>query len=276
MTAPLRTVFLNHGGGPCFFMPDGAMGPPGAWTAMADHLRSLATRCGVVQPPKAILIVSAHWETRGGPRVTTSPNPPLLYDYHGFPPETYELRWPAPGSPALASRASELLRDAGFESEGDRSRGFDHGVFVPLKLAFPGADVPTVQLSLIEGLDPDLHLSMGRALAPLRREGVFLIGSGQSFHNMSGFFAPGDELERASRDFDAWLNETCAAGDPAQRSARLRDWRSAPGAGRCHPREEHLAPLFVVAGAAEDERGERIYAEKWARKIAMSGYAFGE
>ena len=93
---------------------------------------------------------------------------------------------------------------------------------------------------------------------------------------MSGFFAPGDELERASRDFDAWLNETCAAGDPAQRSARLRDWRSAPGAGRCHPREEHLAPLFVVAGAAEDERGERIYAEKWARKIAMSGYAFGE
>ena len=128
MTAPLRTVFLNHGGGPCFFMPDGAMGPPGAWTAMADHLRSLATRCH--QPPKAILIVSAHWETRGGPRVTTSPNPPLLYDYHGFPPETYELRWPAPGSPALASRASELLRDAGFATAtlfgGLDGRPYDH------------------------------------------------------------------------------------------------------------------------------------------------------
>jgi aromatic ring-opening dioxygenase catalytic subunit (LigB family) len=204
--------------------------------------------------------------------VLSSANPPLLYDYYGFPPETYELKWPAPGDPALASRVRELLEAGGFSTAEDSTRGWDHGVFIPMKLSFPDADVPTVQLSLIAGLDPEKHLAMGRALAPLRKENVLIVGSGQSFHNMSGFFGGG--FEEPSREFDVWLNETCAGVEPKARSERLRNWTAAPSARAIHPREEHLAPLFVTVGAAEDDPGERIFSDV-VLNLAMSGYAFG-
>lgn len=270
MTTPLRTVFINHGGGPCFFMPDGAMGPPGAWNSMASHLKALVPSV-CPKKPAAVLVISAHWETEE-PTVLSSANPPLLYDYYGFPPETYELKWPAPGDPALAARVRELLEAGGFKTGEDAKRGFDHGVFIPLKLSFPDADVPTVQLSLVVGLDPEKHLAMGRALAPLRGENVLIIGSGQSFHNMSGFFGGG--FEEPAREFDRWLNETCVGVEPRQRSERLRNWTAAPSARAVHPREEHLAPLFVAAGAAEDEPGERVFADD-VLNLAMSGFAFG-
>jgi aromatic ring-opening dioxygenase catalytic subunit (LigB family) len=176
---------------------------------MATHLSKLvASTCP--EKPQAVLVVSAHWETRNGPTVNTCAAPPLLFDYHGFPPETYELTWPAPGDPALASRVKTLLDNADFRTSEDATRGFDHGVFCPLKLAFPDADVPVVQLSLVEGLDPETHLAMGRALAPLRREGVLIIGSGMSYHNMGGFMGGDEAPKEASKEFDAWLAETCS------------------------------------------------------------------
>lgn len=183
--------------------------PPTPARRMATHLSKLiALTCP--EKPKAVLVASAHWETRNGPTVTTSAAPPLLFDYYGFPPETYELTWPAPGYPALASRVKTLLDDDGFRTSQDGARGFDHGVFCPLKLTFPDADVPVVQLSLVEGLDPETHLAMGRALAPLRREGVLIVGSGMSFHNMGGFMSEDEAPKEASKEFDAWLAETCS------------------------------------------------------------------
>ncbi len=267
MTRRLPTVFLPHGGGPCFFMPDGAMGPPGTWKAMGDYLTSIGT---AVPTPKALLVVSAHWEEKV-PTVIAAQTPPLLYDYYGFPPETYALTWPAPGSPALAARIQTLLKGAGFPTAEDQKRGFDHGVFIPLKLAYPEAKIPTVQLSLQAGLDPAAHLAIGKALAPLRDEGVLIVGSGMSYHNMRGF-----NSRQAAADsvrFDAWLN-TAAAAAPAARDAQLTDWASAPAARACHPREEHLLPLMVVAGAAGADAGKTVFNGE-ALGVRVSAIQFG-
>jgi aromatic ring-opening dioxygenase catalytic subunit (LigB family) len=278
--AALPTVFINHGGGPCFFMPDDGSGPfpANTWRKMASNLSQLAKLPGPNAPKvKAILVASAHWETEA-PAVTVAANPPLLYDYYGFPPETYEIEWPAPGDPDLAQRVKRLLTGAGFPNVlEEASRGFDHGVFIPLKLAFPAADVPVVQLSLLQGLDPKTHLAMGKALAPLRREGVLIIGSGLSFHNMSAFFGADEKSVAAAESFDAWLDATCGEdGDASAREPRLERWATdAPNARVCHPREEHLAPLFVAAGAASGERGRKTYADKIGG-LAVSGYAFGD
>ena len=247
--------------------------PPHPTSRMATHLRDeLVMLCH--EKPKAVLVASAHWETRGGPTVNTSAAPPLLFDYYGFPPETYELTWEAPGDPALASRVKRLLDDAGFSTNRDEARGFDHGVFCPLKLSFPNANVPVVQLSLVEGLDPETHLAMGRALAPLRREGILIIGSGMSYHNMGGFLTSDDAPKEASKEFDAWLTETCSRLAPGQRAERLRNWTGAPSARICHPREEHLIPLMVAVGAAEGEEGRRVYSDA-VMGCAVSGFAFG-
>lgn len=262
-------IYLPHGGGPCFFMPDGAMGPPGTWTAMRMYLEGIGA--SLPATPKALLVISAHWETEV-PTVLASSQPPLLYDYSGFPPETYELTWPAPGAPELATRVQHLLGDAGIRTARDTTRGFDHGVFIPLKVAFPEAKVPTVQLSLREGLDPSEHLAIGRALAPLRDEGVLIIGSGMSFHNMRGFFRGG--LAEESRRFDAWLQKTVSE-EPATRDAQLEHWRDAPAARVCHPREEHLLPLMVVAGAGGAERGRTVFSGE-AMGVQVSAVSQGQ
>lgn len=202
-------------------------------------------------PPRAILAISAHWEA-AVPTVSSAARPPMLYDYHGFPPETYQIEWPAPGDPALAARVRALLDAAGLTNAEDTARGFDHGTFVPLALAWPKAEVPTVQLSLLAGLVPDVHLRVGRALASLRDEGVFIVGSGMSYHNMRGFGTP--EGMAASEVFDAWLGDTVGAA-PDRRDAALADWARAPSGRSSHPREEHLLPLMVVAGAAGADVG---------------------
>ncbi len=251
--ARLPTIFIPHGGGPCFFMPDGAMGPKGMWTPMADYLKGIGA--GLPSAPKALLVVSAHWEA-DVPTVISSAQPPLLYDYYGFPPETYQLKWPAPGSPPLAARVQALLGGAGVRTATDAARGFDHGVFIPLKLTWPQAQIPTVQLSLRAGLDPAEHLAIGRALAPLRDEGVLIVGSGMSYHNMRGFNSPAARSQSAH--FDAWLTQTAADAAP-ERDAQLKGWTSAPAARACHPREEHLLPLMVVAGAAGADRGRAVF-----------------
>jgi len=244
------SLFIPHGGGPCFFMPD----PDGTWTKMEAYLRSIAE--SLPETPRAILIVSGHWEERGF-AFTGVDAPELLFDYYGFPPHTYELAWPAPGAPWLAARGVELLQAAGLPSGIHPSRGFDHGVFVPMKVAFPDAEIPCVQMSLFAGLDPALHIAAGRALAPLRDEGVLIIGSGMSFHNLRAYGDP--RAEGPSLEFDNWL-EAAATAPADQRAELLARWDTAPYARLCHPREEHLIPLMVAAGAS-GAAGVRDYGE---------------
>ena len=262
MTARQPTFFIPHGGGPCFFMPD----PARHWTGMGAFLRSLPGR--LVEPPTAILVVSAHWETEGF-RITSGSGLPLIYDYYGFPPETYAIRYDAPGAPGIAGQAAGLLRDQGLPVELDPERGFDHGVFVPMKVAFPEAAIPVVEMSVERDLDPKLHIAAGRALAGLRDQGVLIIGSGMSFHDLKAF---GDKrFTGPSQAFDLWLTSILTQpGD--DRADRLMAWAEAPGAQAAHPTAEHLIPLMVAAGAS-DAPGERIYGQL-VLETAVSGFRF--
>ena len=246
-TPRFPTAFIPHGGGPWPFVDMGI--PQSELEPLATYLRSLPDL--PPEPPRALLVVSAHWE-EPVPTVMTSEAPDMLFDYYGFPDAAYELQWPAPGSPVLAERVRELLGQNGFETAEDPTRGYDHGAFVPLMLPYPEGELPVVQLSLKAGLDPVEHLAMGRALAPLRDEGVFIIGSGMSFHNMRALRNPA--LAASGPTFDRWLQQTITAS-PAERADRLANWASAPAARAAHPREEHLLPLMLVAGAAMDDVG---------------------
>ena len=245
----LPTLFVSHGGGPLPIMERNSQ--------ISEHLASLASHCGG-RAPSAILVVSAHWES-AKVKITTAAKPLLLFDYDGFPPETYAYRYDCPGpSPALGARIQSLLSAEGIPCEGDAARGLDHGVFVPLLLAWPSATIPVLQLSLHSSLDPKLHLRMGRALAPLRDEGVLIVGSGSSVHNLEAFFSPSSELTEASHTFDAFLARASAMPS-AERAAALTAWEHATPVSRLmHPREEHLLPLMVAAGAAGEDKGHRL------------------
>lgn len=269
MTSATRmpAVFVPHGGGPWPFVDTG-IGAKSELDALSTYLRGLASVPAT--RPKAVLVVSAHWE-EALPTVMTSPRPPMLYDYYGFPPASYSIKWPAPGHPELAARVRSLLESAGIASAANDERGFDHGTFVPLKLAYPEADVPTVQLSLKRGLDPAEHLAIGRALAPLRDEGVFIVGSGMTFHDLRGFGNPASRP--VSEAFDAWLQASMVL-DASARDRRLLEWASAPSGRKAHPREEHLLPLMVVAGAAGADRGAVAY-DGTILGLRLSGYRFG-
>jgi aromatic ring-opening dioxygenase catalytic subunit (LigB family) len=246
----MPVVFIPHGGGPWPFVDLGI--DRGEFDALAGYLRGLS-RAPAVRP-EALLVISAHWEAPV-PTVISGERPPLLYDYYNFPPAAYTIEWPAPGHPGLAARVQALLGAAGIASAADAARGFDHGTFVPLKLTYPNADIPTVQLSLKRGLDPAEHLAIGRALAPLRDEGIFIIASGMSYHNLRDFFGRG---AAASATFDTWLGEALIQ-EPAARDQQLLRWSTAPAARAAHPREEHLLPLMVAAGAAGQDRGRLAY-----------------
>jgi aromatic ring-opening dioxygenase catalytic subunit (LigB family) len=262
----MPVVFVPHGGGPWPWV-DVPFGSKDELDSLAAYLKSVSKLPN--DPPKALLVISAHWE-EPVPTVMTSDHPPMLYDYYGFPPESYTITWPAPGEPKLAERVRDLLAKAGIESGTDPKRGFDHGTFVPLKLAYPGADVPVVQLSLQRGLDPEKHLAIGRALAPLRDEGVFIIGSGMTYHNLRAF---GPQAEPVAKEFDGWLRDIAVRGAKERDDALLK-WSSAPSARAAHPREEHLLPLMVVAGAAGSDRGT-IGWEGTVLRLRLSAYHFG-
>jgi len=244
----MPVIYVPHGGGPWPFVSIGI--PSSEVEPLKAYLESV--RSLPKTTPKALLVVSAHWEERV-PTVTTNANPPILYDYYGFPESAYSITWPAPGEPMLAARVRDLLGKVGIESAADPTRGFDHGAFIPFKLTYPNAEIPTVQLSLKAGLDPAEHLAIGRAIAPLRDEGVFILGSGMSYHNMRGFRDPSAKPDAIA--FDTWLREATTQ-EPAERDRRLSDWASAPAARRAHPREEHLIPLMVVAGAAGSDQAK--------------------
>jgi aromatic ring-opening dioxygenase catalytic subunit (LigB family) len=249
----MPTIFLPHGGGPWPWMDMRALITEEERRSLTDYLTGLGSQ--LPRRPKAMVVVSAHWEEQV-PTVMTCPRPPILYDYYGFPPETYQITWPAPGEPHLGARVRGLLDAAGFRSAEDGQRGFDHGVFVPLKLTYPDADIPTIQVSLEQNLDPARHVALGRALAPLRDEDVLLVGSGMSFHNLRDFRGPIPRADRAtlSEPFDTWMRAAVQAL-PQERDAELARWESAPMARATHPREEHLLPLMVMAGAAGEDRG---------------------
>jgi aromatic ring-opening dioxygenase catalytic subunit (LigB family) len=225
------------------------IGPRDTWDRTAAYLRSIDG--SLPGRPEKLLVISGHWEARM-PTVTGAKAPHLIYDYSGFPLHTYQLTWPAPGSPALALRVRALLTEKNIASEESADRGLDHGVFIPLKVAFPEAHLPTVQLSLQSGLDPLAHLVLGRALAPLRDEGVLIVGSGMSYHNMRSFMT--DAALSDSTQFDAWLARAVSKVPPA-RDGDLAHWQEAPRARACHPREEHLLPLMVAAGAGGADHG---------------------
>lgn len=244
MTAGGRmpVAFVPHGGGPWPFVEMGL--DPAEKDALSAYLSSVATLPR--EAPRALLVVSAHWEERV-PTLMTSAAPPMFYDYYGFPDASYHITWPAPGAPWLAPRVRGLLTQAGFEAAEDSARGYDHGTFVPLKVTYPEPTIPVLQLSLTAGLDPAAHLAMGAALAPLRDEGVFIVGSGMTFHNLRIFRDP--RAVPVAETFDAWLRDVMAL-DATDRAAGLTNWATAPMARTAHPREEHLIPLMVATGAA--------------------------
>jgi aromatic ring-opening dioxygenase catalytic subunit (LigB family) len=263
----LPVYFISHGGGPWSYMDEAARAP---YTKLEAALARMPREVGVT--PKAVLMISAHWEEDAF-TLTANPQPPMIYDYGGFPDYTYQIHYDAPGDPALAARARELIEAAGMPARLDAQRGFDHGAFTPLKVIYPKADMPVVQLSLRTGLDPATHVATGRAIAPLRDEGVLIIGSGLSYHNLRQFFSP--LAYRPSREFDAWLNGVLLGGRAADRDKLLSAWESAPSARAAHPREEHLLPLMVAAGAAGDDPAELSYHEKdFLGGITVSSYRF--
>lgn len=268
------SLYIPHGGGPCFFLnPDGSCPP--MWQPMRDYLAGVVAT--LPERPRAILIVSAHWIA---PRFTVhvGDRPGLLFDYYGFPQHTYDLRWDAPAAPDVARRAAALLNGAGFATDEERERGWDHGVFVPMKVALPDADIPVAQLSLLApaggpDFDAALHLKAGAALAPLRDEGVLIVGSGMSFHNM---YLRDGSVQAVADAFDTALSAAVCDPDPERRNAALARWDQLPHARLAHPPrgEEHLIPLMIAAGAAGDDRAVHAFRGQvigWT----VSGYRFG-
>ena len=244
MSNNATVVFIPHGGGPLPLLNE-----PGH-AAMNRFLRAYPAS---IAKPDAVIVISAHWE-EPMVSITSATSPPLLFDYHGFPAETYAYRYPAPGHPELARRVQEMLRQAGIESRLEQQRGLDHGVFVPLIMMYPEADIPCIQVSLAASLDAAEHVRIGKALAVLKNENLLIIGSGFSFHNITALMSKRDDaVDQRNHEFEAWLTQTCSDPDmdEAEREARLVNWELAPHARYCHPREEHLLPLQVCYGIGQ-------------------------
>lgn len=262
--ARMPTYFISHGGGPWPWMPD--------WRAMFANLEAsfLQMVKDLPERPKAILMISGHWEDDSF-AVMTGDAPPMIYDYHGFPAHTFQIKYPAPGAPELAKAAAALIAAAGLPVRLDAEQGFDHGTFVPAYVMYPDADMPVFQISLRKGYAPDEHLALGRALAPLRDAGVLIVGSGLSYHNLR-LFGPG--AKDPSEAFDAWLGTALTLPAPARTKA-MQDWESAPYARVCHKEEDHLVPLFVALGAAETGTAKRVYHDKGLfGGVTASSYRF--
>lgn len=246
----MPVIYFPHGGGPWPWTPAFTPALAQDYRSLRQYLEHIADT--LPQKPSAIVVISAHWQ-EAMPTVMSHAQPPMFYDYYGFPTDTYHITWPAAGSPQLARRVQHVLAEAGIRSAENTQRGFDHGTFVPLKLAFPQADIPTIQLSLDAGFDPARHIEIGRALSALREEGVLIIGSGMSWENFRA-----RDLQNRSDAFDAWLRGVVTA-DGMTRNTSLARWTDAPFAREGHPHEEHLLPLMVAAGAAGQDRGRVVW-----------------
>ncbi len=258
---PLPTIFVSHGS-PMLALQD-------------SPARRFLQGLGVSLPrPKAIVVVSAHWETAGRSAVSLASQPETIYDFGGFPQALYDISYPAPGAPELAEHVASLFDAAGIPVERNAQRGLDHGAWVPLSLMYPDADLPVMQISLVHGADPATHQKLGRALAQLRHEGVLIIGSGSLTHNLFEF--RGQSVDAIAplwvTEFESWMKERLEASD----SEALLDYRNrAPSARKNHPSEEHLLPLFVAMGAAGTEAQARLLHSSFEHGVlAMDAYAF--
>ncbi len=269
MSTRLPTYFISHGGGPWPYL-DGPFRR--AFDQLEQSLKSIRRELG--DAPRAVLVISGHWEENGF-AVSSAQQPGMVYDYSGFPEHTYHIRYKAPGSPELARRVQELLGAGGVGARLDPERGYDHGTFSIMKPLYPEESIPLVQLSIDRSYDPELHLKLGRLLAPLRDEGVLIIGSGLTYHNMREM--RGSSAVEPSKVFDAWLQETLVAAAPEERSSRLVAWERAPQARAAHPQEDHLIPLMAAVGAAEGEPGVAVYHQSdLFGGIAASSFRFGD
>ena len=241
-------LFLPHGGGPLPLLGDKNH------ESLITFLKNISLK---LETPDVILLVSAHWEEQT-PTLTGGDAPALIYDYYGFPDEAYHLQYATQGSPKLAEKIKDLCASSGIIISINQQRGYDHGMFVPLLLMYPQANIPCIQLSLQKNLDPEFHIELGKTLSSLREQNVLVIGSGLSFHNMQVFFSPAESSKKQSVEFDEWLTATCASDDLSfsERENRLIDWEEAPSARFCHPRAEHLLPLHVCFGAACETSGK--------------------
>ncbi len=259
------TYFISHGGGPWPWLPQ--------MRAQFVNLEASLKRMVAELPetPRAVLMISGHWEDDSF-AVMGAARPPMVYDYYGFPKETYSIVYPAPGAPDLAAHTRDLLEAAGLPTRIDSQQGFDHGTFAPAYIMFPEANVPVYQVSLRKGYSPEEHFALGRALAPLRDEGVMIVGSGLSYHNLR-LFGPGAKVP--SEAFDAWLDAVLAEA-PEARTQALLDWEQAPYARVCHAEEDHFVPIFAALGAAEGEPARRIYHDVGLMGgVTASSYQFG-
>lgn len=262
MAKTYKALFLSHGGGPLPLLGD---------PRHQEMLSSLENIASIIPKPDALLVISAHWE-QPVPTITCGTKPSLIYDYYGFPDESYNIRYPCVGEPSVARKIHKLLGDSGIQSELNEKRGFDHGLFIPLTIMYPAADIPCVQLSLVATLDPLAHIEIGRALKPLSLDNVLVIGSGFSFHNIKEFFRPNTrESETLNHSFEEWLRDTCCnSGYPEEdRMQRLIRWSDAPGARFCHPREEHLLPIHVCYGVAQTACSESFELNIMDKKSSM-------
>jgi len=241
-----------------------ALAPGRVGERLAELARSLPR-------PRAIVVASAHW-LAPRPQVGAAAVPETIHDFGGFPQALFDLRYPAPGDPALAQRVAGLLGDAGLHADVDPSRGLDHGVWVPLRLLYPDADIPVVPLSIQPALGPAHQFAVGRALAPLRDDGVLVIGSGSITHNLHDWRGRDGVEAEYVRPFTAWVETRMRADDT---EALLDYRRQAPFAARAHPTDEHLLPLFVAMGAAGGTLGaQRIDAGIDMGFLAMDLYRF--
>lgn len=256
-------LYISHGGGPLPILGD------------PDHQEMINTLQSIPQQiatPTAIVVISAHWEEQT-PTITGGTKPPLIYDYYGFPEESYSITYPCPGEPGLASHLADAMNTIGIQAKLDMKRGFDHGLLIPLKIMYPEADIPCIQISLMKNLAPEAHINLGEAIKNHLNGNILVIGSGFSFHNMREFFADEDEEKKKMNvKFDSWLQETCSSSsfDEEQRKQMLVKWESAPHARHCHPREEHLLPLHVCYGIANRKCDQMFSLDILKKDLACS------
>jgi 4,5-DOPA dioxygenase extradiol len=257
----MNIIYFSHGGGPLPILGDASH------QAMIAFMQALPDQ---LERPEAVVVISAHWEERVA-TVLGHRAPGMLYDYYGFPPEAYQIDYPAPGNPGLAEKIAALLNESGIAAQIDPERGFDHGLFIPMTMMYPQADIPMLQLSLVRGLNPAQHIALGRALRRLPSDKFLIIGSGFSFHNMRAFSWQGPVRPDPRNDaFQNWLIDVCTGPHSREeREKQLVEWEEAPHARYCHPREEHLLPLHVCLGLA-DKPGEVVFDDHILGKRAVA------
>ncbi|KAF2843539.1 Extradiol aromatic ring-opening dioxygenase [Patellaria atrata CBS 101060] len=262
-------IALSHGGGPMPIL--GGFG-------QEEIVKSLKTRVpqvlklGTPEEPRAIILITAHW-SENQPTISGGTNPSLYYDYSGFPPEAYQFKYPAPGSPEIAQQIAQELKDVGFKPVMDKERGWDHGVFVPIMLINPRADVPIIQMSVLKSESPTDHFKMGQALSRLRDSNIAIVGSGfASFHNVRLLFsgiAEEPSFQPKHREWNRVVTDAVEATDPKQRLSKFDQWRNWPSSYDMHPRggAEHFLPLVVCAGAGGEGKAKSYTDDSWGLKM---------